>query len=101
MDVVSPPPYEGKGVELLALIEGLDINPDQPARVVVNEKTGTVVIGHGVKISRVAIAHGDLTVKVGGETSKKDGDRLMMMEESVNVGDIVKAMNKLGVTLKI
>jgi len=100
IDVVSPPPFEGKGVELLAMIESLDINPDQPARVVVNEKTGTVVIGHGVKISRVAIAHGDLTVKVGGETTKKDGDRLMMMEESVNVGDIVKAMNKLGVTPK-
>lgn len=102
VDVVSPPPYEGKGVELLAMIESLDINPDQAARVVVNEKTGTVVIGHGVKISRVAISHGDLTVKVGGDqnVSKKDGDRVMMMEESANVGDIVKAMNKLGVTPK-
>ncbi len=103
VDVTSPPPYEGKGVELLALIESLDINPDQPARVVVNEKTGTVVIGHGVKVSRVAISHGDLTVKVGGEGgagSKKDGDRMMMMEESASVGDIVKAMNKLGVTPK-
>lgn len=101
VDVVAPPPYEGKGVELLAMIESLDINPDQAARVVVNEKTGTVVIGHGVKISRVAISHGDLTVRVGGEASaKKDGDRLMLMEESVNVGDVVKTMNKLGVTPK-
>lgn len=102
VDVVSPPPYEGKGVELLAMIEGLDINPDQAARVVVNEKTGTVVVGHGVKISRVAISHGDLTVKVGGDSSssKKDGDRIMVMEESASVGDIVKAMNKLGVTPK-
>lgn len=99
IDVVSPPPYEGKGVELLAMIESLDINPDQAARVVVNEKTGTVVIGHGVKISKVAISHGDLTVKVGGEgNTKKDGERLMLMDESVNVGDIVKAMNKFGVT---
>ncbi|MGE4133414.1 MAG: flagellar basal body P-ring protein FlgI [Bdellovibrionales bacterium] len=97
VDVVSPPPYEGRGVELLALIESLDINPDQAARVVVNEKTGTVVVGHGVKISRVAISHGDLTVKVGGEKGK-DGDKIMVMEESANVGDLVKAMNKLGVT---
>lgn len=101
VDVVSPPPYEGKGVELLAMIEGLEVNPDQPARVVVNEKTGTVVVGHEVKISRVAISHGDLTVKVGGaEASKKDGDRVMVIEESANVGDIVKAMNKLGATPK-
>ena len=97
IDVVAPPSFEGKGVELLATIEGLEINPDQIARVVVNEKTGTVVIGAGVKVSRVAISHGDLAVKVGdGAASKKDGDKIMVMEESVNVGDIVKAMNKLG-----
>lgn len=102
IDVVSPPPYEGKGVELLAMIESLDINPDQPARVVVNEKTGTVVIGAGVKISRVAISHGDLTVKVAGGdangAAKKDGDRIMVMDDAANVGDIVKAMNRLGVS---
>ncbi len=101
VDVVSPPTFEGKGVELLATIESLDINPDQPAKVIVNEKTGTVVIGHGVKISSVAISHGDLTVKVVGTTansSKKDGDRMMNMDESANVGDIVKAMNRLGVS---
>jgi flagellar P-ring protein precursor FlgI len=101
IDLISPPSYEGKGVELLALIEGLDINPDQAARVVVNEKTGTVVIGQGVKVSRVAISHGDLSLKVGGDSSsKKDGDRLVIVDESANVGDIVNAMNRLGVTPK-
>jgi flagellar P-ring protein precursor FlgI len=101
VDVVSPPTYEGRGVELLALIESLDINPDQAARVVVNEKTGTVVIGAGVKVSKIAISHGDLTVKVGGDgAGKKDGEKIMVMDESANVGDIVKAMNKLGVSPK-
>ncbi len=101
VDITSPPIYEGKGVEMLALIESLDINPDQAARVVVNEKTGTVVIGHGVKVSRVAISHGDLVVKVGGDgANKKDGDKLMVLDEAANVGDIVKAMNKMGVTPK-
>jgi flagellar P-ring protein precursor FlgI len=102
IDVVSPAPFEGKGVELLSMIESLEINPDQAARVVVNERTGTVVIGQGVKISRVAISHGDLTVKVGGDApgAKKDGDHVMVMDESVNVGDLVKSMNKLGVTPK-
>lgn len=101
VDVTSPPNFEGKGVEMLAMIESLEINPDQAARVVVNEKTGTVVIGHGVKVSRVAISHGDLVVKVGADSgTKKDGDKLMVLEESTNVGDIVKAMNKLGVSPK-
>jgi len=104
IDVMSPAPYEGKGVELLALIESLDINPDQPARVIVNEKTGTVVIGQGVKISKVAISHGDLSVKVGGDSksssSSKDGAKVIVVEESANVGDVVDAMNKLGVSPK-
>ncbi len=99
LDVIAPPSYEGKGVELIAMIESLEINPDQAAVVVVNEKTGTVVIGQGVRVSRVAISHGDLTVKVGGESgSKKDGDHAMVFEESANVGDIVKAVNRMGAT---
>ncbi len=99
IDVITPSTYEGKGVELLALIESLDINPDQPARVVVNERTGTVVIGQGVRISKVAVSHGDLSVKVGGESNtKKDGDKVIVIEESANVGDIVNAMNRLGVS---
>lgn len=100
VDIVAPNAYEGKGVELLALIESVEINPDNVARVVINEKTGTVIIGQGVKVSRVAISHGDLTVKVGNEAKKKDGDSIMVMDEAASVGDIVKAMNRLGVTPK-
>ena len=62
---------------------------------------GTVIIGEGVKISRVAISHGDLTLKVGTETAKKkDADKVVVVDESANVGDIVKAMNRIGVTPK-
>ncbi|MGE0763556.1 MAG: flagellar basal body P-ring protein FlgI [Bdellovibrionales bacterium] len=100
VDIVAPTAYEGKGVELLALIEAVEINPDNTAKVVINEKTGTVIIGQGVKVSRVAISHGDLTVKVGNEGKKKDGDTLMVVDEAASVGDIVKAMNRLGVTPK-
>lgn len=104
VDVVSPSAYEGKGVDLLAIIESLDVSPDIRAKVVVNEKTGTVVIGSGVKISKVAISHGDLSLKVGGSetpgSKKSDGDKLIMIDESANVGDIVKAINRLGVSPK-
>lgn len=113
IDLVVPPAYEGRGVELLALIESLRVNPDTAARVVVNEKTGTVVIGHGVKISKVAISHGDLTLRVGepslenrgpaaqrGGLGGSGGDQVMLLEEAANVGDIVKAMNAMGVSPK-
>lgn len=100
VDVITPQNYEGKGVELLAIIESLMVEPDIKAKVVVNEKTGTVVIGAGVQISKVAISHGDLTVSVGGSKKKGDGESVVMMTDGAQVGDIVKAMNKMGVSPK-
>jgi flagellar P-ring protein FlgI len=67
IDVVVPFSYEGKGVELLATIESLEVEPDMRAKVVVNEKTGTVIIGENVRISTVAISHGDINLKVGNK----------------------------------
>jgi flagellar P-ring protein precursor FlgI len=49
---------------LMAELEGLVVETDSPARVVVNERTGTIVIGNDVRISQVAVSHGTLTVKV-------------------------------------
>lgn len=48
----------------IAEIEGLLVQPDQPARVVIDERTGTVVIGRNVQVSTVAVTHGNLTVRV-------------------------------------
>jgi flagellar P-ring protein precursor FlgI len=104
IDVVTPFAYEGRGVELLATIEAIDINPDTKARVIVNERTGTVIIGDKVKVSKVAIAHGSLSVKVGGKDGKaaKDAaeEKVMILDSGVSVGDLVQALNKMGVTPK-
>jgi len=103
VDIVVPFSYEGRGVELLATIESLDITPDARAKVIVNEKTGTVVIGDSVRISRVAISHGDLSVKVGtsGNKSKdQTGDRVAVFDSGASVGELVKALNGLGVSPK-
>jgi flagellar P-ring protein precursor FlgI len=104
IDIITPFAYENRGVELLATIEAIEINPDSKARVVVNERTGTVIIGDKVKISRVAIAHGNLTVKVADAAGKKAdaaaGDRVAVLDTGVNVGELVQALNKLGVTPK-
>ncbi|HVK62479.1 MAG TPA: flagellar basal body P-ring protein FlgI [Bdellovibrionales bacterium] len=105
VDIVVPFSYEGKAVELLASIESLEVTPDARARVIVNEKTGTVVIGENVRISRVAISHGDLTVKVGGasttaKSKDQSGDKVAVLDTGTSVGDLVKAMNGLGVSPK-
>lgn len=99
IDIITPFAYENRGVELLATIESIEINPDMKARVVVNEKTGTIVIGDKVKISKVAISHGALSVKVGEGKNAKD-EKVAVLDTGVSVGELVQALNKLGVTPK-
>lgn len=101
VDVVVPASYEGNAVELLSLVESLEISPDLTAKVIVNEKTGTVVIGERVQISKVAISHGDLSLDIGGK--KKKGARsknVILMDKGASVGEIVEALNALGVKPK-
>lgn len=99
IDIVTPYAYENRGVELLATIESINVNPDGKAVVVVNEKTGTVVIGDKVRISKVAISHGSLSVKVGDGKDATDA-KVAVLEGGVQVGDLVQALNKLGVSPK-
>lgn len=117
VDVIVPFNYEGNAVELMASIENLDVSSDSKAKVVVNEKTGTVVIGEHVQIGTVAISHGNLSVQVKssnstpvrgpasveiGKTDNKDEkpQRVALVKKSANVGELVKALNALGVTPK-
>lgn len=111
IDFIVPFAYEGKGVELLSIIESLKVYPDQKARVVVNEKTGTVVMGERVMIDKVAISHGDISVNVGGGNPKARGpakasakvDRVHVLEGEqgrVSVGELVQSLNRMGVKPK-
>jgi len=116
IDIVVPFNYEGDAVELMASIENLDVSSDTKARVVVNERTGTVVIGERVQIQTVAISHGNLSVQVKATSSNQEespeirgpastsgktkGNRVALFQKSASVGDLVKALNALGVTPK-
>ena len=120
VEVQVPERYYGNIVGLVALLERLDVTPDTLAKVVINERTGTVVIGENVRISPLAIAHGNLSIVIRespnvsqplpfsqGQTvvtpdtniSIEEGqNRLMMLEPGVSIRDLVKALNALGVT---
>lgn len=103
IDIITPAAYETRGVELMALIENIEINPDQKARVVINERTGTIVIGEKVKISKIGISHGNINLKIIDEKTKKPisvDDKTAVLDTGSNVGDLVQALNKLGVTPK-
>ena len=64
VDVMVPYDFEGGVVEMMAQIERIQIESDNRARVVVNERTGTVVMGDSVRLNTVAIAHGNLTLEI-------------------------------------
>ncbi len=76
---------------LLAELGALEVDPDQPARVVIDERTGTIVIGSEVQISTVAVAHGNITVRIT-ETPKASqplpfsrGETVVVPETQVDV----------------
>lgn len=64
VELALPDQFRGNMVPLMASLENLDITPGGKARVVVDEKTGTVVLGQDVKLSKVAVAHGNLQIVV-------------------------------------
>lgn len=83
--------------EFIADIETLSVIPDTIAKVVVNEKTGTVVIGSDVTISRVAIAHGDLSVTIDDEAEEEQKESVMTLPGTSTIGELVRGLNSLGV----
>ncbi len=121
VEVKVPMDYLGNIVGLVAMIEKLEVQPDITARVIINERTGTVVMGENVRISTIAIAHGNLSIVIkespqvsqplpfseGGETvvtpetdlSIVEGEnQLVVIPSGTSIGDVVNALNALGVS---
>ena len=71
IDLVVPNQYERNIVQLMAIIENFKVNTDSAAKIVINERTGTIVAGGDVMVKPVAISHGDLTIEVKGEGDAK------------------------------
>ncbi len=65
ISIKVPEEYSGRVVEYMALVENAKMDVDAAARVEINEKTGTIVLGKDVKISSVSIIHGNLSLQVG------------------------------------
>ncbi len=83
--------------QFIADIETLSVVPDTLAKVVINEKTGTVVIGSDVTILSVAVAHGDLSVTIDMGEAEPNEERVMMLDGTSTIGELVRGLNSLGV----
>ena len=98
VEVAIPEMYADRLVEFVSEIESIYVEPDHKAVVVMNERTGTVVMGSGVVISDVAIAHGDLSIKVEGKkASSKDPGKNVAKIGGTTVGELIESLNALGV----
>ena len=64
-----PEDFQDRVVQMIAIVENLEVTPDIVAKVILNEKTGTVVIGENVRISTVAVAHGNLSIQIKERTT--------------------------------
>jgi len=100
VDVVVPFHYNGKTVELLALLENIEINIDTKAKVVLNERTGTVVMGSKITISPVSISHGDLSIEIKGKDKKDSKQENIIEINGSKVSDLINVLNALGVRPK-
>ncbi len=121
--IAVPAGLRGNVPALMARIEALPVESDVPARVVINERTGTVVVGSLVTLGAAAVAHGSLAVRISttyevsqpnasfapgrAETVvvpnqdvqvKETESRLVTLEEGVTLDAVVRALNALGVT---
>ena len=107
-------------VGLIAALENVPVKTDQTAKIVINERTGTVVMGGDVEVSACAVAHGNLTVSIanapiisqpapfsGGQTVvaprsqikvREGNERLIPVPTSTTIDKVVRSLNALGVT---
>ncbi len=93
--------WEMNVARFIADIETLTVIPDTIAKIVINERTGTIVIGSDVTISSVAIAHGDLSVTINEEEpgNVKEGS-VMNLPGTSTIGELVRGLNSLGIKPK-
>jgi flagellar P-ring protein precursor FlgI len=118
--VQVPARYQGNMIRLLTEIEQLKVEPDQLARIVIDERSGIIVMGKDVQVSTVAVAQGNLTVTISetpqvsqpeafarGQTTvvprtsvkvdSEGGNKLALVKQSVTLRDLVDGLNALGI----
>ena len=122
VSIAVPPTFSSRGAEFVAELEGLTVETDRPAKVVINERTGTIVMGKEVRVSPVAIMHGNLTVEIQtafnvsqpnplatGTTTvvpqvnveaKEQKARNVVLKEGATVEELVRALSSIGSTAR-
>jgi flagellar P-ring protein precursor FlgI len=118
--VPIPPEYASRTIEFIAELENLAVEADRPARVVINERTGTIILGKDVRVAPVAILHGNLSVEIQTNllvsqpnalgsgttevvpqtmvTAKEEKTRNVVLKQGATVEELVRALGSIGST---
>ena len=122
VSVVMPSAFAGKAIEFLSELENLGVEVDRVAKIVVNERTGTIILGKEVRISPVAILHGNLSVEIQtvetvsqpnalskGTTAvvpevtvgvKDEKVKNILLKQGATVEELVRALTAIGSTAR-
>ncbi len=109
-------------VKFVSVIENLDVKPNSSAKIVVDERTGTIVIGENVIVSTIAVSHGNITVQVKEEAKvsqplpfargqtvatpdtqvkiEEEKCKWMVMQEGISLKELVAALNASGASTR-
>lgn len=120
LTIKVPQTRPGGAINFIAAVENLDVDPDTRARIVINERTGTIVMGQDVRIETVAVSHSNLNLVIGesaevsqpnafadGETAivpqteiqvTEEKGNLVVLDMGVRIGDVAQALNAIGAT---
>jgi len=125
VSVAIPDKYRQQEISLLAALENLDVAPDSISKVVVDERTGTIVMGENVRIGQLALSHGTLSIQVTNDPNQGVGkemigrvltddmvrkmtdeiaaqsgnpknNKLVKLSPGVTLGELVRALNSVG-----
>jgi flagellar P-ring protein precursor FlgI len=120
VSIAVPANFASRTAEFVAELESLSVETDRPAKVVINERTGTIVMGKEVRVSPVAIMHGNLSVEIqtefnvsqpnplaAGSTTvvpqvnvgvKEEKARNVVLKQGATVEELVRALSTIGST---
>jgi flagellar P-ring protein precursor FlgI len=108
VEILVPDSYLGQTVELISRIENMEITPDSVAQVVLDERSGTVVMGGQVRISPIAISQGGLSIQVKTPATDPEANPegntiesgVFMFKGGADLKEIVDGFNKIGASSK-
>ena len=82
----------------MAIVENFRVHSDGVSKIVINERTGTIVAGGNITLKPVAISHGDLSIQVEGGGEEAKPNTLYFIDKKTTLNELVKSLNAFGAT---